>query len=170
MCCSVCPLIYPHPPQGRRDLPQEVIDKHPSLSDPQQASPATSAALPPLAPISGDMDTSGDRALATGSTLEHTHQPATLPDSRQLNVPTTTGSLSAGPHSGDITSARTTTESSSSSKSCGAYTSSVTTGRAGPPSLSRVSISTITHEALDRTAPGDYHLVTHLGKECATCR
>jgi hypothetical protein len=27
----------------------------------------------------------------------------------------------------------------------------------------------MSHEALDKTAPGDYVLVTHLGKECATC-
>lgn len=192
LCClpSHPPSPLPPPPlQGRRDLPQEVIDKHPSLSDPQQTSPASSAALPPLPPISGDMATS-DRALTTGSTLEHTQQPlASLSGSgadstsQLLDAPTTTsptittGSPSTGlqgPHSSDnmATSARAATETSSSSKSSSAYTSSVTTttGRAGPPSLARVSISTISHEALDRTAPGDYHLVTHLGKECATCR
>lgn len=32
-----------------------------------------------------------------------------------------------------------------------------------------MSISQIAHEALDKTAPGDYTLITHLGRECVTC-
>lgn len=189
-------LLYVCFLQGRRDLPQELVNKHPSLQNPDtqlpttattlkaealpgavidtsvppegntmqssshriargnssssssssssgtsspEASPRPSGALPPLPPITGDMKTS-DRAVATGSSLGSS-QHSSLQSQMQSS----------------------TTPSGIMSSSTGATT------RAGPPNLARVSISQMSHEALDRTVPGGYLLVTHLGKECATC-
>lgn len=111
-------LSNPTLSQGRRDLPEELVQEHPSLQNPDatqcagsisspEPSPRTSGALPP---ITGDL---GSAQLSPG---------------RVMSSHTTT-------------TATTTTATSGS------------TGL-GPPNLARVSISQMSHEALDKTAHG----------------
>lgn len=130
------PMSNPTLPQGRRDLPEELVEKHPSLQSPdtqlpsgtttQRAGsssspepfPRTSGALPPLPPITGDL-----------------------------------GSAQRSP--GRVDSSNTSTTTSTTTTTSGST-------RLGPPSLARVSISQMSHEALDKTA--------HRGEAAAVCR